>query len=454
MGQEMTDRRGFLKTAGGAALTTSLFTGNVKGANDRITCAVIGVGRMGTENLRFAIGAPGVEVVKVCDIYQPHLEEAVAIAAKAGAKVQTEADFRKILDDKSIDTVNISTPDHWHAYMTVEACKRGKDDFVEKPLCTHLYEGLKMVEAARKYNRVVQAGTMQRSGVHFQKAAEIVKSGALGKLRICRTWFNAPEAFEPLGKPADCDPPAGLDWDMWLGPAPKRPFNPNRWGVHPELKPRRPFPYFRFFWDYAGGMMTDWGVHLLDILHFATNDPMPVSIAAVGGNFLMDDNRDTPDSLAVAYQYPQGVLASFESMTGADGQPHPGGPGTWFCGTKGNLYVNRQFYEVNPLRPMPARAGVAPPPPDPDAPKAETVKASNNMNAAHWANFIECVKSRQKPISDVETCFKTTAACQLANASFRSGVRLDWDDQLKTVKQKEARKFLEYNYRAPWKLEV
>lgn len=451
MEQEMTDRRGFLRTAAASALTTSLFTGNVKGANDRITCAVIGVGRMGSENLRFAIGAPGVEVVSVCDVYEPHRKEAAAIAEKRGVKVKTETDFRRILEDKSIDVVNISTPDHWHAYMTVEACKRGKDVFVEKPLCTHLYEGLKMVEAARKYNRVVQAGTMQRSGVHFQKAVEIVKSGALGKLRVCRMWFNAPAATEPLGKPADCDPPKDLDWEMWLGPAPKRPFNPNRWGVHPERAPQRPFPYFRFFWDYAGGMMTDWGVHLLDILHFATNEPMPLSAAAEGGNFFMDDNRETPDSLAVSYRYPDGVLATFESITAADGQPYAGGPGTWFCGTKGNLYVNRQFYQVTPAQSMTPGASQ---PEEPNPLKAEQVKVSNYSNRAHWANFIECVRSRQKPISDVETCFKTTAACQLANASFRSGMRLDWDERLKTVKQKEARQYLEYKYRAPWKLEV
>ncbi len=440
MEQETSGRRDFLKV-GAAALTTSLFTGNIKGANDRLTGAVIGIGRMGSENLRFAIKQPGVEVVAVCDVYQPHLDEGVAIASELGAKPKPVKDFREILADKSIDFVNISTPDHWHAYMTVEACKAGKDVYVEKPIATHVEEGLKMVEAARKYNRVVQAGTMQRSGDHFKKAVEMIKSGALGEITLCRTWINGLEKPEGIGDPADTDPPAGLDWDMWLGPAPKRPFNPNRWGVHPELTGRnKPFPYFRYFWDYAGGMMTDWGVHLLDIMHWAFDEPMPLSITALGGKWYVKDNRDTPDTLTVAYQYPKNFVATFESMTATGQTPYPAGAGTLFCGTRGQLYVSRPLVKLTPekgsdLEPL-------------------ELKPTNNMNMAHWANFIECIKSRQKPISDIETCFRTTAACQLANVSYRSKLRLDWDSAHNTVVQKEARQYLAADYRKPWKLVV
>src|SRR5581483_7645374 len=176
------------------------------------------------------------------------LEKAVATADKAGVRPKAVRDFRELLADKSIDAVCISTPDHWHAYMTVEACKQGKDVFVEKPASTWVEEGRKMVEAARKYNRVVQAGTMQRSGGYFKKAAEIVKSGVLGEITFCHTWQTGATPKKRWGRPADGPVPAGLDWDMWLGPAPKVPFNPNRWGVGVTTFPT--FHYPRFLLTY------------------------------------------------------------------------------------------------------------------------------------------------------------------------------------------------------------
>src|SRR5581483_9206884 len=224
-------RRDFL-TATGAALTTSLFTGNAKGANDRISAAFIGVGRMGQSNLGFAMKQPGLQVAAICDVYQPNLERAVAAARKGGHQPREVKDFREILADKSIDVVNISTPDHWHAYITIEACKAGKDVYVEKPVCVAIEEGEKMVQAARKYGRVVQAGTMQRSALHFQKACELVRSGALGKVDFVRTWNYGSMPPEGIGNPPDEKPPAGLDWDMWLGPAPEHQYNRNRFGVN------------------------------------------------------------------------------------------------------------------------------------------------------------------------------------------------------------------------------
>ncbi len=439
MQQESTARRDFLKV-GAAALTTSIFTGNVKGANDRLTCAVIGIGKMGSANLGFALRQPGVEVVGVCDVYKPHLEDGLRIADKAGVKPKAVEDFRQIIEDKSIDFVNISAPDHWHAYMTVEACKHGKDVYVEKPVCTYVEEGRKMVEAARKYKRVVQAGTMQRSGDAFQKANDILKSGQLGKITLVRTWINGLSKQDGIGNPKDSEPPADLNWDLWLGPAPKRPFNENRWGVHPEMGEKSPFPYFRYFWDYAGGMMTDWGVHLLDIAHRALGEPMPESIYATGGKFWVEDNRDTPDTLMVVYKYPGNVVATFESMSATSQSPYPAGPGTLFCGTKGRLYVSRPLVRLEPEH-------------DSDLEPLET-KPTNNMNMAHWANFIECIKTREKPTSDIETCYRTSAACILGNISYRSKMKLDWDAAKQTVAQKEARHYLEPQYRKPWKLDV
>jgi len=177
------DRRRFLKVAGSAAFTSSLFTGNIRGANDRINLAFIGVGRMGSSNVGFAAKVPGFEIGSVCDVYQPTLDAAVRQARQLGyTGVKAVRDFREILADKSIDAVSIAAPDHWHAYMAIEACKAGKDVWVEKPACVYVEEGVKMIEAARRYHRVVQAGTMQRSGAYFQQARAIVTRGDLGDI--------------------------------------------------------------------------------------------------------------------------------------------------------------------------------------------------------------------------------------------------------------------------------
>src|ERR1700730_4597023 len=202
MAQDSTDRRTFLKTAGGAAFNSSLFTGNLRGANDKVNVAFIGVGRMGSGNIGYAAKVPGVQITAVCDVYQPALERAEAEAKKLGFDgVKAVKDFRQILADKSVDAVCIAAPDHWHPYMTVEACKAGKDVYVEKPACVYVNEGIKMVEAARKYKRVVQAGTMQRSGGFFQKARAIVKSGDLGEISFCRTFQAAVSPSEGYGNP-------------------------------------------------------------------------------------------------------------------------------------------------------------------------------------------------------------------------------------------------------------
>jgi len=422
-------RRDVLKAA--AILTASIFTGRVKGANDRIRAGFIGMGRMGMANLEISMKRPELEAAAVCDVYEPHLRQAVE---KSGGQARGVKDFREILADRSIDVVCISTPDHWHAYMTVEACKAGKDVYVEKPLATSIEEGQKMAAAARKYNRVVQAGTMQRSGAHFQKACEIVRSGKLGTVTFVRTWNYGLAKPAGIGNPPDGEPPAGLDWEMWLGPAPKRAFNKNRWGVDPDA-----FSHFRWFWDYAGGMMTDWGVHWLDIVQMAFNEAMPQSVVALGGKYYLTDNRDTPDTLQVTYEYP-GFLATYENREASSISMFQRGGGILFHGTKGTLYLDRNFFEVVPEEKSDLQR--------------ERVKRSNDMNDAHWANFLECVKTRAKPASDVETCHRSTATCLLGNIALRSKLRIDWDDKSGTVRQRAARKYLKREYRKPWRLSV
>ena len=324
-------------SAAGTALTTSLFTGRVRGANDRIAVGFIGIGAMGSGNLNYSMKVPGVQPVAVCDVYQPHLERAEASARRGGFQVKALKDFRQLLADKSIDAVCISTPDHWHAYMTVEACKAGKDVYVEKPACVYLDEGRKMVEAARKYKRVVQAGTMQRSGGFFQKAAELVKKGALGEITFCHAFQSGLAGKKGFGNPADCPPPNDLDWDLWLGPAPKVDFNPNRWGVKTTS-----FPTFRYFWDYAGGAMTDWGVHLIDPLHQCMNDEMPVAVSAMGSKFWVTDNTETPDTMLATFHYPKWI-SSYE-LRSANPMPlllQGQGAGSVLHGTEASVFVSR-----------------------------------------------------------------------------------------------------------------
>jgi predicted dehydrogenase len=425
-------------TAAATAFTTSLFTGNVKGANDRIAVGYIGLGAMGSGNLGYGMKVPEVQPAALCDIYEPHLERAQDAARKEGYTPKTVKDFREILADKSIDAVCISTPDHWHAYMMVEACKAGKDVYVEKPACVYVEEGQKMVQAARKYNRIVQAGTMQRSGGYFKKAAELVKEGAAGEVTFCHAFQSGAVKKEGWGNPPDGEPPADLNWEMWLGPAPKVPFNANRWGVKTTT-----FPTFRYFWDYAGGAMTDWGVHLIDPLHQCFGETMPSAIVALGEKFYVTDNSETPDTMHATFEYPK-YLMTYESRT-ANPMPLLGrdlGAGTAIHGSKATILVSRSGCWLIP-----------------NDKKATGESWEKNtemalMNVPHWKNWIECIKTRQKPTSEIETCVRSSTVCLLANLSMRFKTRIDWDEKNWTVTQSAVKPHLKARYRSPWKLEV
>jgi len=318
--------------------------------------------------------------------------------------------------------------------MTVEACKAGKDVYVEKPICVAVEEGRKMVEAARKYNRVVQAGTMQRSAEHFQEACAIVRRGELGKVTFVRTWNYGNSPAEGIGNPPDSDPPAGLDWDMWLGPAPMRPFNKNRFGVDPKE-----FSRFRWFWDYAGGMMTDWGVHWLDIVQMAFQEEMPKAIAALGGKYWFQDDTETPDTLQVSYDYGD-FLGSWEHRSNNTELQKNRLMGITFHGPQGTLYVDRAVCRVTPeeksdLEPL-------------------EMKRVADPHPLHWTNFVECVRTRQRPNSEIETCVRSSITSILGNLSLRGKMRLDWDEENDTVRQAEARSWLHREYRSPWKLSL
>ena len=431
-----TTRRDVIASAS-AAFTTSLFTGNVKGANDRVAVGFIGLGAMGSGNLRYAMSVPGIQPAALCDVYQPHLERAEASASKGGHAIRGVKDFRDVIANKSLDAVCISTPDHWHAYMMVEACKAGKDVWVEKPACVYVEEGQKMVQAARKYKRIVQAGTMQRSGGYFLKAAELVKDGAAGDITFCHAWQSGNVNKKGWGMPADSEPPLGLDWEMWLGPAPKVPFNANRWGVKTTT-----FPTFRYFWDYAGGAMTDWGVHLIDPLHQCFNEVMPLSVSAQGGKFYVEDNSETPDTMLATFRYPK-FMASYESRT-ANPLPMFNGQGaaTSIHGTLATIVVNRGGCWL-----IPNGKGK-------ETQAWEKDAQMSQMNVPHWRNWLDCIRSRKAPISEIETCVRSSTTCILANISMRNQAWIDWDEANWTTRQPELRQHLKAKYREPWKLEV
>jgi predicted dehydrogenase len=412
----------------------------VQGANDRVRVALIGAGRQGIGVMRNHQRLNDVEVVAVCDVYKPNLDKASTAAPKA----ERFTDFRRILDDKSIDAVILGTPDHWHALQTVMACAAGKDVYVEKPTSVAIAEGRAMVDAARRHQRIVQVGTQQRSGLHFQRAVEVVKDGKIGVVTAVRCWNVANASPEGIGNPPDTDPPADLDWDMWLGPAPKVAFNANRFGVHPEG-----FSHFRWFWDYAGGMMTDWGVHLIDIVQWAMNVDAPLAVTAVGGKFQLKDNRETPDTILATYQYP-GFVMSYENRVCNGHQLNDHDYGIYFYGTDATLFVDREGYRLEPeLR---SRGKEQPP-------ELRTFPAqmrSTLDNPTHARNFIDCVKSRQAPICDIEIGHRSSSTAILGNLALRSGASVTWDGKAEKVTNgnRKAADLLTREYRRPWELKT
>jgi predicted dehydrogenase len=450
------ERRDFIKrgvaTVGAAAAAGA----NILGANDRVRVGVIGPGRQGRGVMKTFMRNADAQIVALCDVFQPQMDFAIKDAKLEG--VETYRDFRRMLDRKDIDAVIVASPDHWHALQTVMACQAGKDVYVEKPVSSAVDEGSKMVQAARRYKRVVQVGTQQRSGDHYQKAAEIIRGGQLGKITFVRTWNFGNQTPGGIGKPPDTNPPDGLDWDMWLGPAPMRPFNQNRFGVHPDR-----WSSFRWFWDYAGGMMTDWGVHHLDIVQMAMGVEAPVAITAMGGKLALNDNRETPDTLMVTYEYRKteagkteagkteagkteaekngGFLCTYENREcnaqGWNGQ----GYGILFHGSDATLYINREYFEITPD----GGRNV----------EARRVKNENRQGEAHVRNFLDCVKSRQRPTSDIEIGHRSTTTCLLGNVALRSGRRIVWNANTEKIEgDGVASKYLSREYRKPWKLTV
>jgi predicted dehydrogenase len=444
-------RRHFMKTTSLAAGMTALSASRVLGANDRVRLGLIGCGRQGRGVAATILGQGGVQYVAACDVFEPNLERGKKLRTGGALALQEHTaepmkDFRHLLDRKDIDAVVVGSPDHWHGLHTIMACQAGKDVYVEKPLCRVVEEGRAMVQAGRKYNRVVQMGTQQRSGTHFQKAVQLLWDGQIGKITFVRTWNYGNQFPQGFGNPADSDPPAGLDWDAWLGPAPMRPFNASRFGVKEGI-----FSTFRFFWDYAGGMMTDWGVHLLDIVQWGLRADAPLTVYAAGGKYLLKDNRDTPDTLQVTYEYPGDphCIVTYENRECNANSMYEHGYGIEFHGTEGTLFLDRGGFKIYPEKRKIGDNSY-------DLTVAAEMKDLRDQGSGHAANFLECLRTRKPPISDVEVGHRSTTCCLLANVSYRTSEKLVWDAKAEKLvgASAKAEQLLKPNYRSPFELKV
>lgn len=398
----MESRREFLKTVAMAAAVSR----GVLGANERIRLGSIGTGTRGRMVTGFFKTHPDCEIVAACDVRRTRLDQAVQ---EIGGGVQGYGDYRRVLERKDVDAVLVATPDHWHGRIVAEACAAGKDVYVEKPLTHSIEDAVMAVEAATKHHRVAQLGVQQRSGRHFQEAATLVQDGLLGK--VTHAVLIQPGSYSQLVAPAEA-PPADLDWEMFQGPAPRRPFSPSR------LR-------WRGFYDYGGGLITDWGVHLVDTALMAlasdTKPPLQASASAQYVAFPRDPEQ-LPDAFACSWQYDDFVMSFTNAVP-----PHPdfGQQGTYFYGPKGVLHVNRSGYRVLPY---PAKKDAPEPPID-----ARIVNHNENYNndpytLAHTRNFLDCVKSRKSPVADIATVgFHVTLPCLLARLAVKERKAYGWD---------------------------
>ncbi len=404
------------------------------GANDRVNVGVIGARGRGRDHISMLAGIPGARVAAVCDIDQAQVERAVAFTEKEqGAKPKTYSDLRKLLEDKDIDAVSVATCNHWHALATIWAVQAGKDVYCEKPASHNVWEGRRMVEAARKYNRIVQVGMQSRSIGHKRRAIELLHQGAIGKVYMARglCFKRRPS----IGKQPDGPVPPGVDYDLWRGPAPMRPFNPNRFHYN-----------WHWFWDTGNGDIGNQGVHEIDICRWGLNkNSLPHSVYSGGAKYIYDDDQETPNTQLSVFQYDDCELV-FEVrglLTGTeDGITEvPNHIGNIFYGSDGYLSIDVNGFEI--------RRGE----------KRELVEKMGFTEPTRWdtrphvENFLAAVRSRKQSDlhGDIEQGHLSAALCHLANISYRTGRKLSFDTKTERfVNDSEANRLLTRDYRKPY----
>lgn len=375
------------------------------GANDTLVIGAIGINGMGWSDTKALLNIPGVKLAAICDVDQNVLEKRKAEMKAQGVRVKTFTDYRKLLEEKEIDAVVIGSPDHWHALMMIHACQAGKHVYVEKPIGNSVGECQAMVAAHEHYGTVVQVGQWQRSQQHFQDAVNYLATGVLGPIRTVKVWcyqgWMRPDPIVP-----DSAPPKGVDYQRWLGPAPLKPFNSSRFHFH-----------FRWFWDYAGGLMTDWGVHLLDYALLGMKASLPKTIVGLGGKFAYPDlAEETPDTLTTLYEFDQFNLV-WDSAMGIDNGSYGRDHGIAFIGNHGTLILNRGGWEV--IEERQSENKVAKP----------LVKPSDNGLQKHAQNFVAAIRANDptKVNCSIQEGAHVATVAQMGNISYRSGEKLYWD---------------------------
>lgn len=448
-----TTRRGFV---GAAALTAASYS-RVLGANDRIGLGVIGFGLIGKQHVSDFKKFSDVDLVAMCDVYKPRVQEGLAYIGNPNAKGYS--DFRKMYEDKNVQAVVVATPDHWHCMLTIMACAAGKDVYVEKPMTVFIDEGKWMVQAARKYNRVVVVGTQRRHGKAVAEARKIVQSGVLGKISFVRR-AEARNIYPGFGKTPVENPPAELDYDLWLGPAPKRPYQAHRAIYH-----------FRWFWDYSGGQMSNLAAHGIDQMLWVMNVKMPTKVQSSGGRFALEDDGETPDMQEGLFEYPGFVLSYAIRETNAH-REDSATRGLVFHGTKGTLLLGGSAQVLtdmhgDPVNSIPRFLGhpvggpqASQAKPEPWIPGAQSTTPTGGAGgggggedtmALNKRDWIDCIRSRKRPLCDVEDGHHVAVACNLANMSLRLGRAIRWDpDKQVVIGDKEAAAMCIRPYRAPW----
>jgi predicted dehydrogenase len=390
--------------------------------NDKINVGAIGVNGMGWADTKSIMKIPEANLIAICDVDENVINKRVAELKEGNITVATYTDYRKLLENKDIDVVIIGTPDHWHCLQMAEACAAGKDVYVEKPVGNSIAECNAMIAAQKKYGRAVQAGQWQRSMPHFVDALNYLKTGQLGKIRMVKAWAYQGWMKDVPFKPDTAVPP-GVNYDLWLGPATKRPFNENRFHFN-----------FRWFWDYAGGLMTDWGVHLIDYALLGMDAPLPKSVYASGGKYAYPDGGfETPDTLTTVYDFGNFTMLWEHAQSISNGN-YKRDHGISYIGNNGTLVLDRGGWEVMA-----------------DEKRMESVPYQPNKGSgldAHMQNFIDVVKSRkfENLTCPIQAGAHVAKVCQMGNISYRTGQIVHWDDAKGKFKEEEANKFLAAKY--------
>ncbi len=423
-------RRKFL--GAGAAAGLAFAAPAVHGAqkNRKFRTAIIGSGWWGMNILNTAIDAGHSEVVAMCDVDRNILDKAAqSVEQKTGQMPKKYGDFRELLDEQKPEIAIVATPDHWHPLCAIAAVKAGAHVYVEKPISHTIHEGIAMVRAARAADRVVQVGTHRRASPHNISGMKFLRSGKAGKIGMVRAFVHYPGG---PGEPVpDSDPPPGLDWDMWCGPAPLRPFNRL---IHPRG--------FRRFLDYANGQLGDWGIHWMDQILWWTEEKWPQSVHSTGGRFIKRDNTDAPDTQVVNFEF-DSFTAVWEHRWYAGNEAEKHNIGCYFYGTEGTFHLGWRdgwnFYPSRKSQPVVHEDPQLHQPDDQNIPEL-------------WADFLHCIEHGGRPICDIEIGHRSTTMSLLGMLSLRLGRSVRWDGERQVCAgDEQADRLLRRAYRAPWR---